>query len=169
MALVNNFSKDEMITLQNLIRSKCKTITTAESCTGGLVANKLTQLAGSSEIFKGAIVSYSNEIKSSELGVKEDTLKKYGAVSEQTVSEMLDGVIKKMNSNYAIAISGIAGPQGGSKLKPVGTVVIGICDDKEFKEIEICNFDGNRLEIQEQAANTSLKKILKFLQKSLDN
>lgn len=168
MTLENSFSKDDMITLQNLIRCKCKTITTAESCTGGLVANKLTQLAGSSEIFKGSIVSYSNEIKCSLLNVKKDTLNKYGAVSKQTVEEMLEGVIEKMNSNYAIAISGIAGPQGGSKNKPVGTVVIGICDDNNFKDIEIFNFEGNRIDIQEQAANTSLRKILKFLQKSLD-
>ncbi|MGM0518023.1 MAG: CinA family protein [Campylobacterota bacterium] len=168
MTLNNSFTNDEMITLQNLLRCKCKTITTAESCTGGLVANKLTQLAGSSEIFKGSIVSYSNEIKCSQLGVKKDTLNKYGAVSTQTVDEMLQGVVKKMNSNYAIAISGIAGPQGGSTNKPVGTIVIGICDDKDYKDIEVFHFKGNRMEIQEQAASSSLRKILQFLQKSLD-
>ena len=81
---------------------------------------------------------------------------------------MLDGVIKKFTANYAIAISGIAGPTGGTKNKPVGTVVIGVCDDKNEKFIEIYNFQGARKMVQVKAAEKSLEKILKFLQKSLD-
>jgi nicotinamide-nucleotide amidase len=81
---------------------------------------------------------------------------------------MLDGVIKKFDANFAIAVSGIAGPTGGSKNKPIGTVVIGICDDKNHKMVDIYNFNGTREEVQIQAAKTSLKEILKFIQKSLD-
>ena len=81
---------------------------------------------------------------------------------------MLEGVIKKFDANFAIAVSGIAGPTGGSKNKPIGTVVIGICDDKNHKMVDIYNFNGTREEVQIQAAKTSLKEILKFIQKSLD-
>lgn len=168
MAFSNIFNENDMITLQNLLRARNETITTAESCTGGLVAHMITQIAGSSDIFNGAIVSYSNNIKSKELGVKEDTLKKYGAVSTQTVEEMLEGAIKKFDATYAIAISGIAGPQGGCKDKPVGTVVIGICNNNKKSIIKVNKFDGERKDIQNLASQTSLKEILKFLQKKLD-
>ncbi|MGA1932837.1 CinA family protein [Arcobacter sp. YIC-464] len=168
MASNEIFSENDMITLQNLLRARNETITTAESCTGGLVAHMITQIAGSSDIFNGAIVSYSNEIKARELNVKEETLKKYGAVSTQTVEEMLEGAIKKFDATYAIAISGIAGPQGGTKEKPVGTVVIGISDNNKKNIIKENNFKGSRKDIQNLASKTSLKEILKFLQKTLD-
>ncbi|WP_421716070.1 CinA family protein [Arcobacter arenosus] len=161
-------TQKELLLLQNLLRENKKTITTAESCTGGLVASMITEISGSSDIFNGAIVSYSNKIKSQELNVKESTLDEYGAVSIEVVDEMLDGVIKKFDANYAIAISGIAGPNGGTKNKPVGTVVIGVCDENLEKNIEICHFEGSRKEVQIQSAKYSLKKILKFFQKTLD-
>ena len=162
------FNENDMTTLQNLLRNNNKTITTAESCTGGLVAHLITNISGSSDVFDGGIISYSNEIKNQELNVKNQTLEKYGAVSVEVVSEMLKGAIKKFNANYAIAISGIAGPGGGTKNKPVGTVVIGICDDNNNEEIEVFYFDGTRIEIQNKAAKSSFSKILKFLQKTLD-
>ena len=162
------FNENDMTTLQNLLRNNNKTITTAESCTGGLVAHLITNISGSSDVFDGGIISYSNRIKNQELNVKNQTLEKYGAVSVEVVSEMLKGAIKKFNSNYAIAISGIAGPGGGTKNKPVGTVVIGICDDNNNEEIEVFYFDGTRIEIQNKAAKSSFSKILKFLQKTLD-
>lgn len=162
------FSDKEMFELQNLLRAHKKTITTAESCTGGLVASMITEISGSSDIFNGAIVTYSNEIKHQELKVKKETLDNYGAVSIQVVEEMLNRVIKKFNADYAIAISGIAGPNGGTKDKPVGTVVIGIMGKKKGQKIEICNFEGTRKEVQIQAAKYSLNKILKFFQKTLD-
>lgn len=161
-------TQKELLLLQNLLRENKKTITTAESCTGGLVASMITEISGSSDIFNGAIVSYSNKIKSQELNVKESTLDEYGAVSIEVVDEMLDGVIKKFDANYAIAISGIAGPNGGTKNKPVGTVVIGVCNENLEKNIEICHFEGSRKEVQIQSAKYSLKKILKFFQKTLD-
>lgn len=165
----NIFNEQDMIELQKILFDNKKTITTAESCTGGLIASMITKISGSSNIFNGAIISYSNEIKNQELKVKNETLKNYGAVSIEVVNEMLDGVIKKFNANFAIAISGIAGPTGATKNKPVGTVVIGICDDKCHKMVDIYKFDGSREEVQIQAAKTSLKEILKFVKKTLDN
>lgn len=155
------FNDNEMILLQNYLKEHRKTITSAESCTGGLIASMITEVSGSSDIFNGAIVSYSNQIKHQELNVKNETLDKYGAVSCEVVEEMLEGVIKKFNASYAIAVSGIAGPNGGTTTKAVGTVVIGISDDKFNKDIKIYHFKGNRKEVQIQAAKYSLKKILK--------
>ena len=162
------FNNSDMINLQNLLRKYNKTITCAESCTGGLVASLITKISGSSDIFNGSIVTYSNKIKNQELNVKNETLEKYGAVSIEVVNEMLDGVIKKFDANFAIAISGIAGPNGGNIIKPVGTVVIGICGSNDIKIVEVYHFSGSREEVQIQAAKTSLKEILKFLQNTLD-
>ena len=158
----------EMFLLQNLLKEHNKTVTSAESCTGGLIASMITEISGSSEIFNGSVVTYSNEIKTQELNVKKETLDKYGAVSIQVVNEMLDGVIKKFNADFAIAVSGIAGPNGGTKNKPVGTVVIGIMGKNIGKDVEVCNFIGTRKEVQIQAAKYSLKKLLNIFQKTLD-
>ena len=163
------FNDNDMLILQNYLRKHNKSITSAESCTGGLIASMITEVSGSSDIFNGAIVSYSNHIKHQELNVKNETLDKYGAVSCEVVDEMLNGVINKFDSNFAIAVSGIAGPNGGTKEKPVGTVVIGICDDEMNKNIEVCHFKGSRKEVQIQAAKHSLKKILKSFEISLKN
>ena len=162
------FNKNDMIALQTLLKANKQTITTAESCTGGLVASMITKVSGSSDIFNGSIVSYSNKIKNQELDVKNETLEKYGAVSCEVVQEMLDGVINKFDANFAIAISGIAGPNGGTTNKPVGTVIIGIADSNNHKIVNVYNFNGSREEVQIQAAKHSLKEILKFIQKSLD-
>ena len=162
------FSETTMIELQTLLRANNQTITTAESCTGGLVASMITKISGSSDIFNGSIVTYSNKIKNQELNVKNETLEKFGAVSIEVVNEMLNGVISKFDANFAIAISGIAGPNGGTKSKPVGTVVIGISDSNAHKIINTYNFEGSREEIQIQAAKVSLKEILKFIQNCLD-
>lgn len=162
------FNANDMIELQNLLRANKQTITTAESCTGGLVASMITKISGSSDIFNGSIVTYSNKIKNKELNVKNKTLEKYGAVSCEVVNEMLDGVIKKFDANFAIAISGIAGPNGATKNKPVGTVVIGLCDSNDHKMVTMYNFTGSREEVQVQAAKVALKEISKFVINSLD-
>ncbi len=162
------FNENDMIKLQTLLRANKQTITTAESCTGGLVASMITKISGSSDIFNGSIVTYSNKIKNQELNVKNETLEKYGAVSCEVVNEMLDGVIKKFDADFAIAISGIAGPNGGTKNKPVGTVVIGLSDSNNDKIVAVYNFSGSREEVQIQAAKVALKEISKFIQKSLD-
>ncbi|MCT7644949.1 CinA family protein [Aliarcobacter butzleri] len=163
------FNKKDMIELQDILRNNKKTITTAESCTGGLVASMITKVSGSSDIFNGSIVSYSNKIKNQELNVNNETLEKFGAVSTEVVNEMLNGAIKKFEADFAIAISGIAGPTGATKNKPIGTVVIGISDANNAKIIDTFYFKGTREEVQIQAAKTSLKKILKFVKKTLDN
>lgn len=110
----------------NLLHARGKTLSTAESCTGGYIAHLVTSIPGSSEYFMGGIVSYSNDVKMNVLGVKKETLEKHGAVSQQTVEEMVAGVSKKLNTDYAIAVSGIAGPGGGTTEKPVGFVWIAI-------------------------------------------
>lgn len=109
-----------------LLLRKKKSVATAESCTGGFIASMITSVSGASAYFPGGIVSYSNAVKSGTLGVKTTTLKRHGAVSEEVVREMLKGVLKKMKSDYGIAVSGIMGPGGGSEQKPVGTVWIAV-------------------------------------------
>ena len=109
-----------------LLRSKNMTMCTAESCTGGEIAHLITSVPGSSDYFMGSVVAYENNIKHKVLGVKQETLKKYGAVSGETVREMAEGVRKLMNTDFAVATSGIAGPDGGTAEKPVGTVWIAV-------------------------------------------
>lgn len=108
-----------------LLRNK-KTISTAESCTGGAIASLITSVPGSSAYFEGSIISYSYDIKESLLNVKKETLDKHGAVSEETVREMLSGLLNKMNTDFGIAVSGIMGPDGGTPDKPVGTVWVAV-------------------------------------------
>jgi nicotinamide-nucleotide amidase len=162
------FNTNDMTELQNILREKKQSLTTAESCTGGLIAHMITKIPSSSDIFNGAIVSYSNDVKNKELNVENNTLTKYGAVSCEVVSQMLDGIVKKFDANYAIAVSGIAGPSGGSKNKPVGTVVIGCIGPSSEKLIDIYHFKGTREEVQIQAAKMGLQKIYKFIQKTID-
>ena len=162
------FNDIQMQELQDILRINKQSITTAESCTGGLISYMITKVPNSSDIFNGAIVSYSNNIKNKQLNVKNSTLEKYGAVSEEVVSQMLDGITKKLDANYAIAVSGIAGPGGGSIKKPVGTVVIGIMGPKDEKQIDIHYFKGSREEVQIQAAKTGLSKIYEFIKKTID-
>jgi len=138
------------------------TITTAESCTGGLIASEITKYPGVSAIYPGSVVSYSNDIKMKVLKVKEETLIKYGAVSKECVSEMLSGVGELMGADIAVAVSGIAGPDGGTKEKPVGLVFIGV----KFKQklvIEKNIFNGSRNEIQQKAKNRAFEMVLKLI------
>jgi len=112
--------------LGNLLLKRKQTLSTAESCTGGYIAHLITSAPGSSEYYKGSIVAYSNEIKEHFLRVSNQILMKHGAVSEEVVSEMAEGVRRAFNTDYSIATSGIAGPGGGTKEKPVGTTWIAI-------------------------------------------
>ncbi|RMF30806.1 MAG: CinA family protein, partial [Bacteroidetes bacterium] len=105
-------------------RERRLTLATAESCTGGYVAHRITTVSGSSDYFTGSVVAYSNAVKQKVLGVREDTLRRHGAVSEATVREMVQGVRKALGAYAAIATSGIAGPTGGTPEKPVGTIWI---------------------------------------------
>jgi nicotinamide-nucleotide amidase len=138
-----------------------KKITFAESCTGGLIASNLTKIPGSSHCFDGSVVSYANWVKEEWLGVSKDTLEKYGAVSEQTVKEMLLGAIQISKADYAIAVSGIAGPSGGTPTKPVGTVYIGVSDREKLK-VELHHFKGDRNYIQYQAMMNAIRMFIDF-------
>jgi nicotinamide-nucleotide amidase len=121
---------DEDLTMQQVIGKilleNKKTISTAESCTGGSIASLITSVAGSSAYFKGSVVSYSNQVKQELLGVQKETLDAYGAVSEQTAREMLSGILEQMKTDFGIAVTGIMGPGGGSEEKPVGTVYVAV-------------------------------------------
>lgn len=119
--------------LGELLKSKGATVATAESCTGGLIAHRITSVSGSSAYFQGSVVAYANEIKTNVLGVKTETLDEFGAVSEQTVIEMVQGVLNVMQTDYAIAVSGIAGPTGGTPDKPVGTIWVAVGNKNEVR------------------------------------
>lgn len=139
-------------------------VTSAESCTGGLFAAHITSVSGSSECFEGSFVTYSNEIKHRMINVREETLEKYGAVSEECVLEMAENIRKIMKSDIAIAISGIAGPSGGTDDKPVGLVWICLAAEgyiKAYKNI----FSGDRQEVREQSVMFSLNLIENFIKK----
>jgi nicotinamide-nucleotide amidase len=135
------------------------TVTTAESCTGGGVAFALTAVAGSSAWFNHSVVTYSNDVKHRTLGVSEFSLSQYGAVSEEVASEMATGVAIKANADYSIAVSGIAGPDGGSELKPVGTVCFAWSLEGRV-ETETAVFDGDRHSVRMQSIEYALKGLL---------
>ncbi len=139
-----------------------QTVSFAESCTGGRIAAEFTAISGASAILEGSCVTYSNEIKHLWLGVETEVLEQYGAVSSQCVSQMLEGIQKFARSDYAIAVSGIAGPTGGSELKPVGTVYIGL-KTPSSQEIFHCNFSGLREAVQEQSTVFAIKKLGEIL------
>ena len=117
----------------DLLREKKATVATAESCTGGFIAHLITEIAGSSDYYLGSILSYANEVKINQLSVNADDIEKYGAVSQQVVEQMALGVKQKLETDYAVATSGIAGPTGGTDEKPVGTVWISVATPKGVK------------------------------------
>ncbi len=143
-----------------LVKKLGMDISTAESCTGGKIASRLIDVPGVSEVFKEGIVSYSNDAKMKRLGVKKETLEKYGAVSEETAREMLKG----LDSDIAIATTGIAGPGGGTPEKPVGLVYIGIRIKNDIY-VEKRFFNGDRMKIRERAVSQSLFSLIKILDK----
>lgn len=148
--------------LFHLLGKQKLTVATAESCTGGSISSSITAVAGSSSYFKGGVVAYSNEVKQTVLGVGTSTLQTYGAVSEQTVTEMLSGIRRITGSDCAIATSGIAGPGGGSKEKPVGTVCIGIATPQRTC-VETVHFSGSRGFIVTQTVVTALVRLIDML------
>jgi len=147
--------------IQTLTR-KQETITFAESCTGGRIAAAFTAISGASSVLNGACVTYSNEIKHQWLGVDKEVLENEGAVSQACVLQMLEGVVKMANADYAIAVSGIAGPTGGTAFKPVGTVYIGIQTPTEQKVYHSL-FHGDRESVQEQSVHFAIEKLAEML------
>ena len=138
---------------------KGKTLVTAESCTGGGIGAALTAIPGSSAVFKGGIISYTNWVKENILNVDSELLETYGAVSAQVAEAMAEGARKALQADVAISVTGLAGPGGDEFDNPVGTVFIGYSDSKVTESIA-CNFIGDRDSIRDQAAQTALKIIL---------
>ncbi len=148
-------TKQNTIEIINILKENNQTITFAESCTGGRIASAFTAISGASSVLNGSVVSYANEIKSQWLGVKEQTLIEHGAVSKECVQEMLIGILKMAKAEYGIAVSGIAGPTGGTEEKPVGTVYIGVITEEEIT-VEHHLFQGDRASIQKEATDTAI-------------
>lgn len=134
----------------------------AESCTGGLIGHRITNAAGSSAYFLGGVIAYANEAKMRLLGVHRGTLEQYGAVSRETVLEMARGVRQALGADVGIAVSGIAGPGGGTPEKPVGTTWIGLSAPDEEQAWSYL-FQGDRIRIKEQAAEQALRRLLEYL------
>lgn len=145
-------TKDPISHIAQTLMQNDLTITFAESCTAGLLASKFASYSGVSKAFKGSFVTYANEIKSSWLGVSKSILDTFGAVSEECVKQMLSGALNATDANFALAISGIAGPDGGSKEKPVGTVFIGAASKEGEFSIQRLFLQGDRNYIREQSA-----------------
>ena len=141
------------------------TVSTAESCTGGMIAARLVNVAGASEVFREGYVTYSNKAKRKLLKVGKNTLKEFGAVSKQTAEEMARGGMEFSDSDVCIAVTGIAGPDGGTKEKPVGLVFGGCCVRGET-EVEKWNFRGSRQEIREQSAMAALDLLRRMILKN---
>lgn len=153
------YTTDEETTLESavveLLRANGLTATCAESCTGGLLSARLVNVPGVSEIYKSGLVTYSNKAKRKLLGVKKATLQKYGAVSEQTAEEMAKGAAALTKADVAVAVTGIAGPDGGTKEKPVGTVYIA-CAVKGKTVVKKYQFSGNRSKVREATVSEAL-------------
>lgn len=150
------------VSVGELLKKKKLTVSTAESCTGGSIAARLTSIAGSSEYFNGGIVAYSNEVKMNILHVSRQTLEKHGAVSEETVVEMVKGAMKALKTDCAVATSGIAGPGGGTPEKPVGTVWIAAGYKNEIRTYRQESDHGRAGNI-EKASNNALMLLQNLL------
>ena len=147
------------------LNEKGLVLATAESCTGGLIAKRITDVSGSSGMFNCGIVSYSNDIKEKVLGVKHKTLETFGAVSEQTVREMVKGVLKISEADIAVAVSGIAGPNSDNTQKPVGLIYLAVSDKKDIKVVKLNNDfkDDIRNQNRISASDKALEMILQMV------
>jgi len=168
----NVYSTDENETLEDavvkLLEKNELTVTTAESCTGGMLAARLVNVAGVSEVFREGFITYSNKAKRKLLGVQKSTLKKYGAVSEKTVKEMAKGAALITDSDASLAVSGIAGPDGGTEEKPVGLVYIG-CYVNDKVTVREFKFKGNRSKVREQSVVKALTLLRECIQDEYNN
>lgn len=145
-----------------LLRSRGLTIGTAESCTGGLLSGRLTEASGSSDYYVCSVVAYSNEAKSSMLGVRAETLQRFGAVSEEVAVEMVRGLRSRYGVDVGVSCTGIAGPTGGSEEKPVGLVYIALADGKGT-EVKASHFRGGRAQVRERSVHTCLDMLWRRL------
>jgi PncC family amidohydrolase len=160
--LVTDTDEGLEVVVGKILKAKGKTMATAESCTGGYIAHLITSIAGSSAYYKGSVVSYANEVKENILGVQHDILLSVGAVSEETVKQMVKGAIEKLNVDYAVSVSGIMGPEGGTAEKPVGTVWVA-AGNKNKVESKQFHFRFDRERNIKQTAHTALDFLRKFI------
>lgn len=160
--------EDTLVALATLVGERLRksgdTLATAESCTGGWVAQSITAIAGSSEWFDRGFVTYSNEAKVEMLGVSSGTLALHGSVSEQTASEMVSGALEHSRAGFALSITGVAGPTGGSRAKPVGTVCFGWARraDRSVR-VETRRFEGDREAVRRQSVIRALHGVVEWL------
>ena len=149
----------------NFMEERGLTLALAESCTGGYISHLFTQHPGSSKVFLGGVIAYSNDVKADLLGVKQETLDNYGAVSEQTAAEMVQGVLNRVRAGYALAITGIAGPDGGTPEKPVGTVFIAVANHAKTVTKKL-TFGNKRRQNIERSAITALNMLNTLLRQN---
>jgi len=154
------------LVIGKMLRESGKTLSTAESCTGGFLAHQITSISGSSDYFMGSVVAYANEVKTGQLGVDIDILKQHGAVSEPVVKQMAEGVRKLLGTDYAIATSGIAGPLGGTEQKPVGTIWVAVAGPKETKAL-MFRFGNNRERNILMTSLSGLNMLRRLIKKAL--
>lgn len=147
------------------LQKRNDTVTTAESCTGGLLAGRILNVCGASEVYNEGYITYSNEAKERLLGVSHSTLEKYGAVSSQTAEEMARGVMRAAKANIGISTTGIAGPTGGTPEKPVGLVYVA-CAINDEVTVKECRFQGSREENRNAAVEEALQLLYHILSKS---
>ena len=160
----SNLDIDDIIaTMAKTLLAKGWRLSTAESCTGGLVSASITALAGSSEWFERGYITYSNQAKSEDIDVSQNLIEQYGAVSDQVARAMALGAKQNSGSDIALSITGIAGPTGGSSEKPVGTVCFAwvLANDQMISETK--HFEGDRQQIRQQACDFSLRKLLSLV------
>jgi len=165
---MENTLKDSLeFQIGDLLRARGLRLATAESCTGGLVADRITDIPGASDYFAGGVVAYANAVKTQHLGVAPGTLERHGAVSRETVLEMARGARRLLSADIAVSVSGIAGPGGGLPGKPVGTTWTGLAaGDGEWARL-FC-WDGDRVQNKRDSAEAVLLLLLDYLQGSRD-
>jgi PncC family amidohydrolase len=152
--------KDLAYELVTLAKKKGISLATAESCTGGLIGAAITSVPGSSDVFGYGFITYSNYAKKKLLSVREETLNAYGAVSAETAKEMVLGVMRVSGADICVAVTGIAGPGGGSTEKPVGLVFVALADKKQSASVKRLELSGNRDKIRLQSVTEAMKMLI---------
>jgi len=151
--------------LQDLALTRALTVASAESCTGGLIGHSLTAIAGSSDYYLGGVISYSNRLKSQLLGVSPEALERHGAVSAQVAVAMAEGARERLGADYALSVTGVAGPGGGTAAKPVGLTYVAAAGDDRH-EVRRHLWDGDRTSNQEASAAAALELLLELIEES---
>jgi nicotinamide-nucleotide amidase len=146
-----------------LLRSSSRTIATAESCTGGLLAARLTELAGASDYMKGGIVAYSNEAKVSQVGVEQELIERHGAVSAEVAEALAAGARSRLDADMGVGLTGVAGPGGGSEEKPVGLVWLSVAGGDERGQTRSVNLPGDRADVRARATTVAMHLIRRVL------